>query len=846
MKKFIFSFILLTSTVFIQAQNDYFFPKDIRFDPKIPSPEQFLGYPIGEWHTRHDRIVSYFEKLAELSPRAEVEIIGNSVEHRAQVYLFVSSPENLANKESIRQKHLTVLDPTAALDENQPLIVQLGYGVHGNEASSAEAAMLAAYYLVAAQGTEIEEYLKNAITFVEPVLNPDGRERHTNWVDARRGIPPVADALDSEHQEMWPGGRTNHYWFDLNRDWLPLAQVESQNRVAFYHKWLPNVVTDYHEMGTDATYFFEPTKKYGSENPVVPRYNYDVINPTFAKYFQKSLDEIGSLYWSREVFDNSYPGYGSTYPDIQGGLGLVFEQARSEGRIQNTTTKPLEFKFAIRNHLRTSLATIKASMDNKKMLVDFQKKFFTDAYNDGKKANEYHIFGDENDPTRTRKFVDLLLKHHIKTYQLNQNIASGNLSFKKGSAYVVPTDQPQYLMVRSVFENVTKFHDSVFYDTSAWSMVLAYNLPHAVLKKTKNLEGTLATAENILPVLPTVTKAGYAYLINWTDYNAPKVLHYLLAHQVFVKTSSKPFKSLTDQGEKDFGYGTLLISVTDQNVDADKLYQIVSDASKNADVPIFAVSSGMNLSGVDLGSRNFQTVKLPKVLMPIGDGVSSYEAGEIWHFLDTKVNMPITKADVSDFRNLNLYDYDVIVLVSGNYAEINKDKLKDWVNAGGTLILQRTAINWAIRNGLTTATLKKPETKSDSLVRGNYEDATNFYGSKATGGSYYKTNIDLTHPIGFGYTSPELTVYRNHNIFLNPGKNPFGKVAIYDSNPLISGYVHKENLKQISNSASILTHAQGRGRVILFVDDMSFRGFMFGTNKAFVNALFFGSLIEQD
>jgi len=208
--------------------------------------------------------------------------------------------------------------------------------------------------------------------------------------------------------------------------------------------------------------------------------------------------------------------------------------------------------------------------------------------------------------------------------------------------------------------------------------------------------------------------------------------------------------------------------------------------------------------------------------------------------------MPITKTDVSDFRNINLYDFDVIVLVSGNHSEFNKDKLKEWVNAGGTLILQRTAINWAIRNDLTTATLKKPEIKPDSLARGNYADASDFYGSKQTGGSYYKTAIDITHPIGFGYTRPELVVYRNHNIFLNPGKNRFGKVAIYDSNPLISGYVHPENLKQISNSASILTHSQVRGRVILFADDMSFRGFMFGTNKAFVNALFFGSLIEQD
>jgi hypothetical protein len=845
MKKF-FTLFIFCMAFLSQAQNDYFFPKNLSFNPNIPSPEQFLGYPIGEWHTRHDRIVSYFEKLAALSPKAEVFNIGQTNEHRPQVYLLVSTPENLSNKENIRQQHLKVKEPNAAANTTEPLIIQLGYGVHGNEASSAEAAMLAAYYLVAGQGAEVETYLKNALVFIEPVLNPDGRDRHTLWVNARRGNPPVGDPLDSEHQEAWPGGRTNHYWFDLNRDWLPLAQVESQNRVAFFHKWLPNVVTDYHEMGTDATYFFEPTKKYSSENPIIPRYHYDVINPTYAKYFQEALDAYGALYWSREVFDNSYPGYGSTYPDIHGGLGIVFEQARSEGRIQNTTTIPLEFKFAIRNHLRTSIAILKATYENKEMMQSFQKQFFTDAYNQGKKENAYYVFGDDHDASRTQKFVELLQKHQIETYEISENFSANGYNFKKGSAYVVPTDQPQYLMVRSVFENVKQFHDSVFYDTSAWSMALAFNMPHAVVKQTKNLKGAKVTAESLKKPVSEVKKASYAYVVDWADYNAPRFLAHLLEKNVFVKTAFKPFPAKTDKGDKNFGYGSLMISVADQRLDSQALHTAVSEAAKAAQMEVYTVETGLNIGGIDLGSRNFNTVQKPKILMPIGEGVSAYEAGEIWHLLDTRVDLPITKIDVSDLNRVNLYDYNVMILVSGNHNRLNKDKVKDWINAGGTLIVQRSAIPWAIRNGLTTATPKKNEAKADSLARGNYVEAQDFYGSKETGGSYYETMLDITHPVGFGFTSPKLTVYRNSNVFLNPGKNRFGKVALYTANPHISGYVHTENLNIIKNSASILAHTQGRGAVVLFADNPNFRGFMYGTNKVFLNALFFGSLISTE
>ncbi|HEX6306663.1 MAG TPA: M14 family zinc carboxypeptidase, partial [Longimicrobiales bacterium] len=350
--------LALTAAAPAMAQStDYFFPEGTRFDPGIPSPEQFLGYAIGTHHTRHDRIVSYMQELARLSDRASYQEIGRTYEQRVMPVLTVTAPANHARLEEIRQQHIAALAPGAAPAPDRRVIVHLGYGVHGNETSSSEAAMLTAYWLVAGQGTEIEQLLNEGIYHIEPVLNPDGRDRHTHWANMHKASPFVADPLDREHNEVWPGGRTNHYWYDLNRDWLPLENPESRARIDFHHAWYPNVVTDYHEMGTNSTYFFEPSKPYSSWNPLLPERLYTDITVDFAEHWAAALDDIGSLYFTKEVYDNMYPGYGSTYPNFLGGLGLVFEQASARGHVQESTRRgELTFPFAIRNHVRTSMA----------------------------------------------------------------------------------------------------------------------------------------------------------------------------------------------------------------------------------------------------------------------------------------------------------------------------------------------------------------------------------------------------------------------------------------------------------------------------------------------------------
>lgn len=832
---------LFLPTLFLQAQNDYFFPTGNSFNNEIPSPAEYLGYDIGEWHTRHDRLVGYLQKLAEVSENATFQVIGQTNEQRPQVVLTISSKSNLERLEEIRQAHLKIADPDGEIADwsDEPVIVLLGYNVHGNEPSGGEASMLAAYYLLASQKEETKSFLENAVIMIDPVYNPDGRDRHSHWANMHKGQPPVADPLDREHNEVWPGGRTNHFWFDLNRDWLPLAQVESRNRMAFYHKWLPNVATDYHEMGTNATYFYEPTKPFGSENPLVPRRNYDELNQLFADYFEEALNDIGSLYYSKESFDNSYPGYGSTYPDMQGGLGLLFEQASSRGHLQRTHTKDLSFDFTIRNQLRTSIATVRASVENRTLLLDYQRWFFESAIKEANnRKTKAYIFGAPNDASRNKAFQNLLQQHHIEFQPLAKSVEHKGRKYSTDNYFVVPAVQPQHLLVRTFFEPVESFHDSVFYDASAWTVALAFDMDYEALPF---LPATTSAKNG--PVKSVFQKAEYAYLIEWSDYAAPKVLHFLQNKKVLVKTAFQPFEIKVGEVEKQFGYGTLLVHVADQNIEADELHRIMSAAFEMG-VPIHPIATGRSISGVDMGSRHLQTLKPPKVLMPIGEGVSGYEVGEVWHLLDTRLSMPITKVDLVDFRKVNLYDYNTLLLVSGRYDFDEKTirEIKDWISAGNTLITQRTATKWAIDKGLADEEIKKR--KNSEMKRMDFSTAANVRGSKRIGGSVYEVDLDITHPLGFGYTDRSLPVYRNHSIFVEPSESAFNTVAQYTDAPHLDGYISAENLETLKGTASLLVNKVGQGRAILFVDNPNFRGFWYGTNRLFFNSLFLGGLVR--
>ncbi|MGB0789471.1 MAG: M14 family zinc carboxypeptidase, partial [Marinirhabdus sp.] len=477
---------------------DYFLKDRGPFDTNIPSPEAFLGYPVGQQHTRHDMIVAYFQELADLSDKASLMVYGKTHENRKLVILTVTAPENFQNLETIKSEHLKFVDPAAPVTNygEVPVFVQLGYNVHGNEPSSSEAALLTAYTLVASQSPAVQSYLKNSIVFIDPTINPDGRDRHTQWANQFKGSPLVSDGIDAEHNEAWPRGRTNHYWFDLNRDWLLAVHPESQGKLKWYHEWYPNVVTDFHEMGSNSTYFFEPMKPIGSQDPIMPKENYEDLNDLFATYYEKELNKIGSFYFTKEAFDGTYPGYGSSYPDLQGALALLFEQASSRGHVQGTDFGKITFPFTIRNQYVTSMATVRAAVENKARLRKYQQGFFKSAVRkNAKNGVAAYEFGDAHDQNRNKAFIDKLLRHKIKVY-------------KKGGRFVVPTKQPQRRMVQSFFETYGTYRDSVFYDASAWSVANFYNMKYKPVA-AGNLGAEITSTENLVQV-PPVVQSNYA------------------------------------------------------------------------------------------------------------------------------------------------------------------------------------------------------------------------------------------------------------------------------------------------------------------------------------------------
>lgn len=830
-------FIVLLFCTFPAQSQDYFYKKYEPFNKDIPSPEQYLGYGIGEHHTRHDRIVAYLEKLAEVSDRASLIEYGKTHEGRRLVMLQISTPANLANLGNIKQQHLSFTDPNLDVSnyDEVPVFINLAYNVHGNEPSSSEAALLSAYTFVASNSREILNYISNAVIFVDPTINPDGRDRHTQWVSTYQGSPLVADPQDAEHNEYWPGGRTNHYWFDLNRDWLLGINPESSGKLSWYHEWYPNVVTDFHEMGSQSSYFFEPMKANGSLDPIMPKENYEDLNDMFGAQFAKALDSIGSLYFTKEVFDGTYPGYGSSYPDLQGGLGLLFEQASSRGHKQTTSFGEITFPFTIRNQYVSSITTVKTSVENKAYLRKYQQNFFKSALSRAAQGKiRGYRFWDDFDQNRVKAFIDKLLLHEIEVYKDNEN------------GYVVPTRQPQYRLVQTMFETYDKYRDSVYYDASAWSVANFYNMKYAPvnsINKGKKVE----TTEELISISP-VSKSNYAYIVDWDDYNAPATLHFLQANGITVSAAYKPFTAQIGTEAKDFHYGALVVPVSLQKKDSEEVFQLVKKAQNKYKSPVFSVNSGYSLKGVDLGSRFMQPVTEPKAAMLIGEGTRSYEAGEVWHLLDTRVHMPITKLQMRSFDKTDFDKYKTLVMVSGSYdfSEKQQEKISNWVKKGNTLITIGTASKWAIDKELVKEKLIEPEKDSTKVIpRRSYIDADENIGKESVGGIILKADLDISHPLGFGYHDDAIPVYKNNTVWLAPSKNEYATVLKYADNPHIDGFITQKNMEEyVKPAASLVVSPLGSGRVILFADNPNFRGSWYGTNRLFLNALFFGDNIE--
>ena len=824
----------------MNAQNkitlEYYLPQNTIYNKNIPTPKSIFHFELGEMHTDHTQVANYMNIIANASDRISIETTGYTYENRPLQLLTISSPKNLANIDEILKRHQAVAVAGANNTDlsDLPIVIYLGYSIHGNESSGTGAAIALAYYLAAGENAELEKTLDNTIILLDPCFNPDGLQRFSSWVNSNKSSNLVTDSNDREFNEMWPRGRFNHYWFDMNRDWLPVQLPESQARIRSYRKWLPNLLCDFHEMGTDATYFFQPGEPTRT-NPLTPELN-QILTKKIAGYHAKALDKIGSSYFIEKNFDDFYYGKGSSYPDINGSIGILFEQASSRGHAQESVNGILTFPFTIRNQFTTSLSSIQAAYEMRKELLDYQRDFYVKARNDGKKsAIKGYIFGDENDATRVNELAKILNQHKIEMLKLKEDVTINKKKFAKNLSYIIPVDQQNTKLINAIFDRQTKFKDSLFYDISTWSFDLAFNL---------NFEGVNSLSQAGGQYEPVVKrglvskKSNIGYLIEWTDYDSPKLLNQILSKNIRVRATKQPFTS----AGKTYSYGTLFVPVQNQEMDSDALFDYLNKIIPDYAIEIAAVDTGFT-EGINLGNPSFVTLTQPKVAMVVGQGVDASDAGEIWHLLDQKAAMPLTKINLEQLQNVDLNRYTTLILANGNYNSFSSRaiaKIEQWVQAGGTLIAYQDAIKWLNDAKFIDLTFKTIKNEAKNI---SFEKADDYRGAKLISGAIFETKLDLSHPINFGMPRNTLPIFRNSSIIIEPNKSSFNNPIQYAKNPLISGYISKENLELLKETVPFQTIKKGDGRITIFTDNTNFRAFWLGTEKLLWNAIFFSKLM---
>ncbi|MEN8120802.1 MAG: M14 family zinc carboxypeptidase [Bacteroidota bacterium] len=845
--------LLLLTVLFgieLHAQSDlaFYFP-NTSFNPDIQTPEEFTGHKYGEWHLEHTQIVSYLKYLDEKSNRITLETYGYSYEKRPILLLNISSETNQKNIETLKKEHQQLSQPKKSknLDlNNMPIVVWMGYSVHGNEPSGGNSAVLIAYYFAAAQDELVEEILKNTIVLLDPVINPDGFSRAAHWSNSNTHYTQNTDISDRQWTEGWPAGRTNHYWFDLNRDWLPLQHPESQGRIKKFHEWKPNIVTDHHEMGVNATFFFQPGVP-ARNNHLTPKENFE-LTKKIGSYHAKALDKIGTYYFSEETFDDFNYGKGSSYPDANGSIGILFEQARLMGQIARTDNGILRFMDGIKNQTTVTFSTLKAARENRIEILNYQRNFYKRtaqlAKSDPIKA---YVFGEKHDTYKNKQFIKMLMAHKIEICTLKKDIKIKDKTIKKENGYLVSLNQNQYRLIKSIFEQNTAFQDSLFYDISAWTFPLAFDLDFKPLQSIKEISEYKGNAVTKTPQQQgqfVDTESAVAYIIRWDNYLAPKLAYKLLDKGLRVKAALLPFDALVNNKSKKFSYGSIMIPTQNQKKSVAEIKTLLKQLAKENGVNIYGISTSYTSQGIDMGSRWFQNVKKPKVLMLTGNGIRSSCAGEIWHLFDQRFDIPITMVDQNRLGRVNLQNYNVLMVPNGriNINKANTDKIKSWIQNGGTLIALKAANKWLKSAEIIDYKIKEKDPIDDFAT--HYDQVRNKNGAQHIGGSIFSAFVDHTHPIGWGYNNSELAVFKNDTQLVERNSNLSKTPVFLTENSLLAGYISADKKSEIDSTACILINKKGKGKIVSFFIDPNYRAFWYGTNRLFMNAVFFGNLME--
>lgn len=842
--------LLLCLYIGLYSQPDltYYLPEGAVYDSLIPVPSSVLGHEVGEYHVTHDKLVEYMKALDQASDRVSLEVMGHTHEGRPLLLLTITSPQNHRNLGSIRAQHVQLTDPeqssrlhTAAM----PVVFYLGCSIHGNEPSGSNAGLLIAYHLAAGQGREIEDALENTIVLLDPSFNPDGLQRFSTWVNSRKSKMTSSDPNDMEHHEAWPGGRTNHYWFDLNRDWLVAQQPESQARIKKFHEWKPNLLTDHHEMGTNYTFFFQPGVPSRS-HPLTPKKNTE-LTKRMGEFHAKALDEIGSLYYTQEGYDDFYYGKGSTFPDAQGAVGILFEQASSRGHQQESDNGILTFPFTIRNQFTAAMSSLEAVNALRVELLDYQRQFFRDAVDQSRKDPvKALIFGSSHDKARAYHLAEIIARQDIDIYHAKESRTINGKRFEAGSSFIVPMEQPQYTLLKGMFEKRTEFQDSLFYDISSWTLSLASGVAFEEVRSTPP-RGEKVSMITFPPGALIAGDNPYAYVFESHGFYAPRAIYRLLDENVRVKVSTEIFHN--SEGRK-FDRGSILIPLTGQDKTPQQIGFIMKEIIEKDGLDVHTVNTGLDYDGVSLGSNSFRPLKKPQIAILVGDGVTANDAGEMWHLLDTRFNIPVTMLPIDVFNSVDLTKYNRIIFPQGSYGAVTdaaKEKLKGWIQNGGIAIGLENAVNWFHSTGLGKFEMKETKKQAEeerTYAARPYADIANYRGAQATSGAIFEATADLTHPLLYGYYEKNIPVFKGNNLYMEKSKNAYANPVVFTADPLMSGYISKENYAKVREASVIGVSVLGRGRVIAFTENLAFRAFWFGTNKLLMNAIYYGPLID--
>jgi hypothetical protein len=841
-----------------------------RYDTAITSPEAFIGYPIGRRFTPHHRVISWFEQAAEQSDRAVWELYGTTEEGRPLGTMTISSPGNMARIEEIRKDILRLAEPLKAeearsLARRMPIVVWLSYNVHGDEASSSEAALAVAYELVAGTGQDALSLLDSLIVIIDPCLNPDGRDRYVNWVTTATGrqANPGPDAW--EHRQPWPGGRYNHYLFDLNRDWAWLTQKETVARHAAYLRWRPQVHVDFHEMSYGSSYFFFPAAEPINTN-LLPQVRY--WGEVFGAGNAAAFDERGWAYYTSEEFDLYYPGYGDSWPTLQGATGMTYEQAghgRAGTMIERSDGTILTLRERALHHYVASLATLRtARRERVKRLYHFFE-YFDAGRNDPLTGPAAYLFPPGDDPGRTAELMNLLLRHGAWIKQASKPLKVSDprgydgravkRTFPEGT-YVVPMRQPLRALLNSLLEPEADLPETLFYDVSAWSLPLASGVD-AYWTDTEPGGLPARITEVAWPNGGIVGgPARVAWLLPWNTNAAPKLLNRLLTMGVRASFATREFET---EGRL-FERGTVVIPVAGN---PDTLEAVIDRLSRELHQPVYAARSGLTGTGIDLGSDRVVPIRQPRVAIVNGDGVDPTSFGALWYLLDVQYGIPATVVPLDELASSNLSAWNVLVFpndATGQGAgyeslldSLSVDRLKRWASAGGVFIGLKGGAAWATAgaSGLTGVALKSEEEedeeedkkakKEEDLAKRlqTVEEKERSERLKQVPGTILSVTLDPGHPLAFGY-SGEAHILKTSDILFEPTANG-QNVGFYPESPRVSGYLSRDVERRITRTSFLIVEPIGRGRAVLYNDDPNFRVFWYGLNRLFLNSLFFAS-----